>query len=94
MLKYASLLHDFGKIGVREEVLQKAKKLSDDKLEKLKYKIALAKLTSSNHNMPEDTLDIIERLNEPSILEENFETFLDRIKDITFVDPSGNPATL
>jgi len=25
MLKYASLLHDFGKIGVREEVLQKAK---------------------------------------------------------------------
>jgi len=44
--------------------------------------------------MPEDTLDIIERLNEPSILEENFETFLDRIKDIAFVDPNGNPATL
>jgi HD-GYP domain-containing protein (c-di-GMP phosphodiesterase class II) len=26
-LKYAGLLHDFGKVGVREEVLQKAKKL-------------------------------------------------------------------
>ncbi len=32
-LEYASLLHDFGKIGVREKVLVKAKKLYDDRLE-------------------------------------------------------------
>ncbi|MGH7285906.1 MAG: HD domain-containing phosphohydrolase, partial [Polyangiaceae bacterium] len=32
-LEYASLLHDFGKIGVREKVLVKAKKLFDEKLE-------------------------------------------------------------
>ena len=32
-LEYASLLHDFGKIGVREKVLIKAKKLYDDELE-------------------------------------------------------------
>ena len=32
-LEYASLLHDFGKIGVREKVLVKAKKLYDEKLE-------------------------------------------------------------
>ncbi len=32
-LEYASLLHDFGKIGVRENVLVKAKKLYDEKLE-------------------------------------------------------------
>ena len=31
-LEYASLLHDFGKIGVREKVLVKAKKLYEDKL--------------------------------------------------------------
>ena len=31
-LEYASLLHDFGKIGVREKVLVKAKKLYDDEL--------------------------------------------------------------
>jgi HD-GYP domain-containing protein (c-di-GMP phosphodiesterase class II) len=30
-LEYASLLHDFGKIGVREKVLVKAKKLYDEK---------------------------------------------------------------
>ena len=32
-LEYASLLHDFGKIGVREKVLVKAKKLYDESLE-------------------------------------------------------------
>jgi HD-GYP domain-containing protein (c-di-GMP phosphodiesterase class II) len=31
-LEYASLLHDFGKIGVREKVLVKAKKLYDEQL--------------------------------------------------------------
>ncbi len=32
-LEYASLLHDFGKIGVREKVLVKAKKLFDERLD-------------------------------------------------------------
>lgn len=32
-LEYASLLHDFGKIGVREKVLIKAKKLYDERLD-------------------------------------------------------------
>jgi HD-GYP domain-containing protein (c-di-GMP phosphodiesterase class II) len=32
-LEYASLLHDFGKIGVREKVLVKAKKLYDERLQ-------------------------------------------------------------
>jgi len=35
-LEYASLLHDFGKIGVRERVLVKAKKLYDERLELLR----------------------------------------------------------
>ena len=32
-LRYASLLHDFGKVGVREEVLVKSKKLDPNRLE-------------------------------------------------------------
>jgi len=32
-LRYASLLHDFGKVGVREQVLVKAKKLAPSQLE-------------------------------------------------------------
>ncbi len=34
-LRYASLLHDFGKVGVREQVLVKAKKLEEGRLEQI-----------------------------------------------------------
>ena len=42
-LRYAALLHDFGKVGVREHVLVKAKKLPEHKVELLQYRVALAK---------------------------------------------------
>jgi HD-GYP domain-containing protein (c-di-GMP phosphodiesterase class II) len=41
-LEYASLLHDFGKIGVREEVLVKAKKLYDHQLEGIQARFDFA----------------------------------------------------
>ena len=34
-IRYASLLHDFGKVGVREQVLVKAKKIEGDRLESI-----------------------------------------------------------
>ncbi len=34
-IRYASLLHDFGKVGVREQVLVKAKKLYDERLDSI-----------------------------------------------------------
>ena len=37
-IRYASLLHDFGKVGVREYVLVKAKKLYPDKMDLLKLR--------------------------------------------------------
>jgi HD-GYP domain-containing protein (c-di-GMP phosphodiesterase class II) len=40
-IKYASLLHDFGKIGVRENVLVKADKLYPHELESIKYRFQL-----------------------------------------------------
>ncbi|HEY9856681.1 MAG TPA: HD domain-containing phosphohydrolase [Stenomitos sp.] len=39
-IRYASLLHDFGKVGVREEVLIKAKKLYPMKLDLIKSRFA------------------------------------------------------
>jgi HD-GYP domain-containing protein (c-di-GMP phosphodiesterase class II) len=39
-IRYASLLHDFGKVGVREHVLVKARKLYPDQLEMLKMRFA------------------------------------------------------
>src|SRR5437867_4311911 len=42
-LRYASLLHDFGKVGVREQVLVKAKKLYPADLERLRHRVELLK---------------------------------------------------
>jgi HD-GYP domain-containing protein (c-di-GMP phosphodiesterase class II) len=42
-IRFASLLHDFGKVGVREHVLVKPKKLPDSRLEVLHYRFELEK---------------------------------------------------
>lgn len=42
-VRYAALLHDFGKIGVPEAVLVKAKKLTDERVEVIGYRIELQK---------------------------------------------------
>jgi len=42
-VRYAALLHDFGKVGVRESVLLKANKLSEDALEIIRYRFELQK---------------------------------------------------
>ena len=42
-IRYASLLHDFGKVGVREEVLVKAKKLYPAQLELIKQRFQFVK---------------------------------------------------
>jgi HD-GYP domain-containing protein (c-di-GMP phosphodiesterase class II) len=40
-VRYAALLHDFGKVGVRENILLKANKLTDERLELIQYRIEL-----------------------------------------------------
>jgi HD-GYP domain-containing protein (c-di-GMP phosphodiesterase class II) len=42
-IRYASLLHDFGKVGVREEVLVKAKKLYPNHLEIITQRVEIIK---------------------------------------------------
>jgi HD-GYP domain-containing protein (c-di-GMP phosphodiesterase class II) len=44
-IKYAGLLHDFGKVGVRENVLQKAKKLYPKELEIIRQRHAFVRRT-------------------------------------------------
>lgn len=47
-LRYAALLHDFGKVGVREHILIKAKKLSTEAYGHFMYRIAWEKERISN----------------------------------------------
>jgi HD-GYP domain-containing protein (c-di-GMP phosphodiesterase class II) len=42
-IRYASLLHDFGKVGVREDVLVKAKKLYPAQLDRIRDRFTLAR---------------------------------------------------
>ena len=42
-IEYAALLHDFGKVGVKEDVLQKEKKLYPDRLELIKQRHAFVR---------------------------------------------------
>ncbi|PYM35474.1 MAG: phosphohydrolase [Candidatus Rokuibacteriota bacterium] len=42
-LRYAALLHDFGKVGVREQVLVKAKKLYPGELDRIRQRVELVK---------------------------------------------------
>ena len=44
-IRYAALLHDFGKVGVPEAILVKQKKLYPDQLEVIRHRFALAKRT-------------------------------------------------
>ena len=50
-IRYASLLHDFGKVGVREEVLVKAKKLYPAQLDVIKQRFGLVKRTLENESL-------------------------------------------
>lgn len=71
-LEYASLLHDFGKIGVREKVLVKANKLYDDKVELIRARfdfiarsleadVLRRKLTALERGAPASELDALDR---------------------------------
>jgi HD-GYP domain-containing protein (c-di-GMP phosphodiesterase class II) len=46
-LRYASLLHDFGKVGVREEVLLKANKLYPWELERIEWRFRVASVQAT-----------------------------------------------
>lgn len=50
-IRYASLLHDVGKVGVREEVLVKAKKLYPAQLELIEQRFGFARRTLENESL-------------------------------------------
>jgi len=73
-IRYAALLHDFGKVGVREDVLVKAKKLHPHQLELLKQRFKYARLSVA-HDAYRKLLDAFEEEQDPKV-------FLARRKEI------------
>jgi HD-GYP domain-containing protein (c-di-GMP phosphodiesterase class II) len=49
-IRYASLLHDFGKVGVREQVLTKARKLYSSQLEVIACRFTVARRAAQSEN--------------------------------------------
>jgi HD-GYP domain-containing protein (c-di-GMP phosphodiesterase class II) len=74
-LEYAAMLHDFGKIGVREEVLVKAKKLYSYQLEAIQERIKICKAAAKIQHLERQ----VRAGNSPVAWEKDYQ---DRIKQI------------
>lgn len=94
MLKYACLLHDFGKIGVKEYILQKAKKVSEDKLEKIKYKILYAHKAGFIGEDPLSLFEKIKKANEPTVLEADISNILENLLHLNIEESDGQKIPL
>lgn len=68
-LRFAALLHDFGKVGVREHILTKAKKLSPNAYGQFVYRIAWEKERISNYYLKQK-LSLLKKAKLSSDLEE------------------------
>ncbi len=74
-LRYASLLHDFGKVGVREEVLVKAKKLYPYQLETIEFRFRIIKQAVEKHYL-QKKLKYLKQNGRQGF--EDFEMYVDR----------------
>jgi len=98
-IRYASLLHDFGKVGVREEILVKAKKLFPWELDALQSRLAYIR-KSMEADFYRKSLDYavkygLERyLAIQKSFEANFKTSLDELEEILDFLTSANEPTI
>lgn len=92
-LYYSALLHDIGKIGVKEAVLQKRTKLTENTIETLEYRFrflinALALKNELNDfekeivEKPEKYLDIIRLINNKPFITDEEEDILQKINNL------------
>jgi HD-GYP domain-containing protein (c-di-GMP phosphodiesterase class II) len=80
-IRYASLLHDFGKIGVREHVLQKEKKLFPHELERIQNRFESIQHKLSIHTLELYIQNLIARKKTPTA--DDFETCKKEISTIS-----------
>jgi HD-GYP domain-containing protein (c-di-GMP phosphodiesterase class II) len=72
-LRYASLLHDFGKVTVPEYIFGKMKKLPDGRLDTIRLRFLLAIEQATNKRERDELTELLSKLelaNEPNVVEE------------------------
>ncbi|HEV7179814.1 MAG TPA: HD domain-containing phosphohydrolase, partial [Candidatus Baltobacteraceae bacterium] len=78
-VRYASLLHDFGKVAVPEYIFAKAKKLPDGRLDTIRLRFLLAIEQAKNARDREalrELLEKITRANEPNVVADSVDEML------------------
>jgi len=98
-IRYAALLHDFGKVGVREEVLVKAKKLYPMQLENVRQRFDYIRKELEASNVRRKLQVYLERdrgdaLSEIARLSEDFDQRLKKIEDYIRLILEVNEPTL
>ena len=96
-IRYAALLHDFGKVGVREEILLKAKKLYPHELDLVRHRFDyIRKVLEADHLQRK--LEATERKQPPEAfrnLEEEYQIRLAELEDyLQFILQASEPTVL
>ncbi len=88
-LKYAALLHDIGKIGVPEAVLDKQNKLQDGELEAIEYRLRYAAARGKPAEKMRQYAEVVRRANIPSGLADEDARALLQMRAELFTDADG-----
>ena len=84
-LRYASLLHDFGKVGVREKVLIKGKKLYFGEMMLVRQRFALIRRTLEAEHLRSKLEQVLGGLANPELLAEMDATYRERLAEVDHV---------
>ncbi|ADD68009.1 putative metal dependent phosphohydrolase [Denitrovibrio acetiphilus DSM 12809] len=100
-LKYSCMLHDFGKLVINENVLQKANKLYPGMLEVIEFRFCAAKAmikmrggSDEEINELNGLLTLIKKANIPTFLDDDTSTGLEKCLSYEFEDFDGIKHTL
>jgi HD-GYP domain-containing protein (c-di-GMP phosphodiesterase class II) len=91
-MRYASLLHDFGKVTVPEYIFGKAKKLPDGRIDAIRLRFLLAMEQTADERRRAELrrmLAAVERANEPRVVAADGTEILEPLLRMTYRDLDG-----